>query len=69
VAIDHFAVAAGEHGDLEPELADAAAHAIDGGIVLTGISGVEDQPVDRPDLDLEVLGCCVLRKHIYLGLV
>ena len=52
MAVHHLAVAAGEHRDLEAELADAAAHAIHGGIVLAGIAGVEDQPVDGPGLDL-----------------
>ena len=52
VAIDDFAVAARQHGNLEAELADAAAHAIDGGVVLAGIAGVENELIDRPDLDL-----------------
>ena len=34
MAIDDVAVAAGEHGDLESELPEAAAHAIHSGIVL-----------------------------------
>ena len=51
MAIDHLAVAAGQHRDLEAELPDAAAHAIDRGVVLAGIACVEDQLVDRPDLN------------------
>ena len=60
VAVDDFAVAAGEHRDLEAELADAAAHAIDGGVVLARIAGVEDELVDRPLLNARR---CRLRNH------
>ena len=35
-------------GDFEAELTDAAAHAIDGSVVLAGIACVEDQTVDGP---------------------
>ena len=51
MTIHHLAVAAGQHGDFEAELANAAAHAIHRGVVLARIAGVEDQPVDRPNLD------------------
>jgi hypothetical protein len=51
VAIHDLAVAAGEHRNLETELADAGAHAVNGGIVLSRVAGVEDQPVEGPDLD------------------
>jgi hypothetical protein len=34
VPVNDLAVAAGQHGNLEPELADAAAHAIDRSVVL-----------------------------------
>ncbi len=52
VTVHHLAVAARQHRNLEAELADAAAHAIDRGVVLAGIACVEDQSVDRPNLDL-----------------
>jgi hypothetical protein len=52
MAIDDFAVAAGEYRDLESELADAAAHAIHSGIVLAGVAGVENEFVDWPVLDV-----------------
>ena len=51
VAVHDLAVAACQHGDLEAELANAAAHAIHRGVVLAGIACVEDQLVDRPSLD------------------
>jgi hypothetical protein len=52
VTINHFAVAAGEHWNLEAELADAAAHAIDDRVVLPGVARVEDQAVNGSDLNL-----------------
>ena len=55
VAVDHLAVAAGQHRNLEAEFADAAAHAIHGGVVLARVAGVEDEAVDRPDLNLKRL--------------
>ena len=59
VAVDDLAVAAREHRDLESELADAAAHAIHRGVVLSGIARVKNKLVDRP-----LLECCatVLEK-------
>jgi hypothetical protein len=42
---------AGQYRDLETELTDAVAHAIDGGVILAGIACVEDQLVDLPGLD------------------
>ena len=59
VAVHDFAVAAGEHGNLEAELADAAAHAIDRGVVLSRVACVEDQLVDGPGLDFSLR----LRDH------
>src|SRR5260370_789299 len=50
----NFAVAAGEHGNLEAELADGGAQAIHRSVVLARISGVKDQAVNRPRLDLLV---------------
>jgi hypothetical protein len=38
--------------NLKPELADAAAHAIDR-IVLSRIAGVEDKAAYRPDLNFD----------------
>ena len=55
VAVNDLAVAAGQHGDLEAELANAAAHAIDRGVVLAGIACVEDQSVNGPNLDFRGL--------------
>ena len=63
MAIDHFTIAAGEHRNLEAELADAAAHAIDDCIVLARVACVENEPVERPDLDLPGLRRCFLREH------
>jgi len=60
VAIHHFTVAASEHWDLEAKLADTAAHAIHGSIVLAWISRVFYQPFDRPSLNALRL---VLRNH------
>jgi hypothetical protein len=56
VAVHHLAVAAGQHRDLEAELSNAAAHAIDGCVVLARVPGVQDQFVDLPNLDLEGRG-------------
>ncbi len=53
--VDHFAVAAGQHRDLEAELPDARAHAVHDRIVLSRVARVEDEPVDGPDLDLRVV--------------
>jgi len=58
VSIHDSPVAAGEHGDLEAELADAAAHAIDGGIVFPRVARVKDEPIDRPELNFERLRRC-----------
>jgi hypothetical protein len=38
MAVDHLAVSVGEHRDLGAALMDAAAHAINAGVVLTGCS-------------------------------
>lgn len=51
VPVQHLAVAACENRNLESEFADAAAHAIHGGIVLSGISWVFDEPFDRPSFN------------------
>jgi hypothetical protein len=48
VAVHHFAVAPRQHGDFESIFPDAAAHAINRGVVLAG-TGVENQPVNVPD--------------------
>ena len=41
MTIDDFAVAAGQHRDLEAELPDAAAHAIHGSVVLAWVARIE----------------------------
>jgi len=55
MSVNHFAAAAGQDRDFEAELADAAAHPIHRGVVLPGVAGVEDQAVNRPDLNLQRL--------------
>jgi hypothetical protein len=55
VAIYYLAVAASKYRDLEAELADAAAHAIHGGVVLARVARVENQPVDGLDFDFQCL--------------
>jgi hypothetical protein len=52
VAIDDLAIAAGEQRDLESELAERSAHAIYRGVVFPGITGVGDEALDGPRLDL-----------------
>jgi hypothetical protein len=54
VAINDFSVAAGEHRNLEAELTDAAAHAIDGGVILPRVARVEDEPIGVPGLNLRL---------------
>jgi hypothetical protein len=46
MAVNYLAVAASQHGDFEAEFPDAAAHAIHGGVVLSRIANIEDQPFD-----------------------
>jgi hypothetical protein len=53
MAVDHLAVAAGQHGTLEAEFPEAAAHAIHGGVILARVAGIEDEPVDGPALNLQ----------------
>ena len=55
MAIDYLTVAAREYRDFETELADAAAHPINTGVVLSRIAGVRNESVDRPDLDCQRL--------------
>ena len=43
--------------NFESVFANRSRHPIDGSIVFSGIPGVEDELVDRPDLDLEGWGC------------
>jgi hypothetical protein len=62
MAVHYLAVAASEHRDLEAELTDAAAHAIDHSIVLAGIASVEDESVSRSNLNFK-LGGCFWRLH------
>jgi hypothetical protein len=42
MAIDDFAVAASQDWNLEAELADAAAHAINCGVIFSRVARVED---------------------------
>jgi hypothetical protein len=60
VTIDDLTVATGEYRDLEAELADAAAHAIHGRVVLARVAGVENKFVNWPVLDSLGQG---LREH------
>jgi hypothetical protein len=52
--VDHLTVATGQHRNLEPELADAGAHAIHDRVVLAWVPSVEDEPVYGPNLDLSL---------------
>jgi len=56
VIINHFAVRPGQHWNLEAGLPDAAAHAIHGSMVFSGLASVENQFVDGPDLDFHRWG-------------
>jgi hypothetical protein len=51
--VHHFPIAAGQHRNLEAKFVYGSHDAIHGSVVLAGIAGVEDQPVDGPDLDLK----------------
>jgi hypothetical protein len=66
VSIHHLTVASREHRNFEAELTDAAAHAIDGGVVFPGITSLEDQLLDGPDLDLKSFCQGSLRSHASL---
>jgi hypothetical protein len=55
MAVDHLTVAAGQHGTLEAEFPEAAAHAIHSSIVLARVASIEDEPVDGPALNLQGL--------------
>ena len=48
MAIDYLAIDAGKHWDFESDLLE---HSIDGGVILAGVAGVENEPIDRPSLD------------------
>ena len=63
MTINDFAVATNQTGNLKSELADGATHAIHSGVVLARIVSVEDQPVDRPNLNLRGLSRRFLREH------
>ena len=47
-----FRSTARQDGDLEAELANARAHAVHNRVVLPGVSDIEDEPIDWPDLNL-----------------
>jgi hypothetical protein len=51
MTVNHGPIAARQHRDFESELADRCHHAVHRGIVFARISGVEDQPINMPDLD------------------
>ena len=63
VTINDLTIAAGEHRDLEAELADAATHTIHDRIVLPWVACVEDETVNGPDLNLVGLSRRLLREH------
>ena len=52
MTIDYLAVAAGKYRNFESELADAAAHAIHGGVVLARVARILDESFERPSLDV-----------------
>src|SRR5215468_3606651 len=60
VTINDLTIRASQHRDLETELTDAAAHAIDGGVVLARVADVENELVDGPVLHPMR---CRLRNH------
>jgi hypothetical protein len=53
MTVHDFSVGAREHGDLESELADAAADPLHRSVVLSGIAGVENQAVSGADLNFD----------------
>jgi hypothetical protein len=57
-----FSVAADKAGNLESELLDRGAHPFHRGIVPARVSGVGDQLLDRPDLN--VCCCCGMRRTV-----
>jgi hypothetical protein len=56
MAVHYFSIAPGKDRDFETELPNAGAHAVNGGVVLSGITDVEHQAVDVPDLNLKRAG-------------
>ena len=59
VAIDYFTVRARQDRNLKTDLPNAPTHPIDGRVILSGVSGAEDDLVDRPDLDFH----CLRNRH------
>lgn len=52
VSINNLTVAAGEDRNLESELTNRSAHAIDGAIVLARVARIFDEPFYRPRFDV-----------------
>jgi hypothetical protein len=52
MTVDHLAIASNQTGNFEAKLSDRSAHAINGGIVLSGIAGILDQSFGWPKLDV-----------------
>src|ERR1039458_9906946 len=65
--VNHGSIAAREHRDLEAKFPDATAHPINRGVVLPGVSGVEDKALDGPCQYLRELSRFLLRKHSLLS--
>jgi hypothetical protein len=55
MGVYNLSVAPSEHWNLETELADRAAHAIYGSVIVFGDCGDRGQAIDRPDLDFKLL--------------
>jgi hypothetical protein len=53
VAVYDLAIAAREHRNFEAEFANAGTHAIDDCVVFSWISRVQNQAINRPDLDFK----------------
>jgi hypothetical protein len=51
MTVDHLAIAACKDWHFEAELADAAAHSIHCGVVFPRVASVQNELVNRPDLD------------------
>jgi hypothetical protein len=51
VPVYDLAIAAGQDRDLKSEFPDATAHAIDGAVILSWVASVENELIDRPNLN------------------
>jgi hypothetical protein len=63
MTINNLAVAPRQNGDFDSEFANAAAHAGHRRVAHSGIPGVEQQPINVPNLNLPGLDRRFLRKH------